>query len=78
MYEAQVSLAHVIHGPDEKIYELLRLPMGYKAGPEIMQLLTSSLAGMRGVVVVDYEALPTLGVDIWNGNIRIHSALNTK
>lgn len=59
-----MSLAHVIHGPDDKIYELLRLPMGYKAGPEIMQLLTSSLAGMRGVVVVDYEALST-----WCGHL---------
>lgn len=59
-------------GPDDRLYELLRLPMGYKASPELMQLLTSSLAGVRGVVTDEYAAPSTLGVDIWIENIRIH------
>ncbi|KAF8302090.1 hypothetical protein TcBrA4_0050800 [Trypanosoma cruzi] len=57
---------------DGTLVELTRLPMGYKAGPEILQIIiTSAIAGVTTVVHRLWAAPPLVRVDVWIGNIRI-------
>eukprot|EP00796_Vickermania_ingenoplastis_P001735 gene1735-biopygen1309 len=58
-------------GSDGQCYELLRLPMGYKLSPEIMQLLVSALAGVPSVVLPAFQAPASVRVDVWIDNIRL-------
>eukprot|EP00796_Vickermania_ingenoplastis_P000919 gene919-gene629 len=58
-------------GDDGNTYELLRLLMGYRISPELMQLLCSALAGVRSVVSPDFQASTSLHIDVWIDNIRI-------
>ncbi|RNC37838.1 rab1 small GTP-binding protein, partial [Trypanosoma cruzi] len=45
--------------------------MGYKAGPEILQIITSAIAGVTTVVHPLWAAPPSVRVDVWIDNIRI-------
>ncbi|RNF12576.1 target of rapamycin (TOR) kinase 1 [Trypanosoma cruzi] len=46
--------------------------MGYKAGPEILQIIiTSTIAGVTTVVHRLRAAPPLVRIDVWIGNIRI-------
>ncbi|KAF8288071.1 hypothetical protein TcBrA4_0011960 [Trypanosoma cruzi] len=46
--------------------------MGYKAGPEILQMvITSAIAGVTTVVRRLWAAPPSVRIDVWIGNIRI-------
>ncbi|KAF8294755.1 hypothetical protein TcBrA4_0071350 [Trypanosoma cruzi] len=57
---------------DGTLVELKRLPMGYKAGPEILQMvITSTIAGVTTVVRPLWAAPPLVRVDVWIDNIRI-------
>ncbi|RNC35978.1 putative target of rapamycin (TOR) kinase 1 [Trypanosoma cruzi] len=56
---------------DGTLVELTRLPMGYKAGPEILQIITSAIAGMTTVVHPLWAAPPMVRIDVWIDNIRI-------
>ncbi|PWU93551.1 hypothetical protein C3747_294g43 [Trypanosoma cruzi] len=56
---------------DGTLVELTRLPMGYKAGPEIFQIITSTIAGETTVVHPLWAATPLVRVDVWIDNIRI-------
>ncbi|PWV14908.1 hypothetical protein C3747_32g473 [Trypanosoma cruzi] len=56
---------------DGTLVELTRLPVGYKAGPEILQIITSAIAGVTTVVHPLWAAPPSVRVDVWIGNIRI-------
>ncbi|KAF8276719.1 hypothetical protein TcBrA4_0123180 [Trypanosoma cruzi] len=57
---------------DGTLVELTRLPMGYKAGSEILQItITSAIAGVTTVVHRLRAAPPMVRVDVWIGNIRI-------
>ncbi|KAF8284835.1 target of rapamycin (TOR) kinase 1 [Trypanosoma cruzi] len=57
---------------DGTLVELTRLPMGYKAGPEILQIITTSaIAGVTTVVHRLWAAPPSVRIDVWIGNIRI-------
>ncbi|PWU88573.1 putative target of rapamycin (TOR) kinase 1 [Trypanosoma cruzi] len=56
---------------DGTLVELTRLPMGYKASPEILQIITSAIAGMTTVVHPLWAAPPSVRVDVWIDNIRI-------
>ncbi|PWV03623.1 hypothetical protein C3747_173g65 [Trypanosoma cruzi] len=48
-----------------------RLPMGYKASPEILQvIITSAIAVVTTVVHRLWAAPPSVRVDVWIGNIR--------
>eukprot|EP00796_Vickermania_ingenoplastis_P002072 gene2071-biopygen1691 len=60
-------------GEDEKVYELLRLPMGYRVSPELMQLLCSALAGVPSVVQIVFQAPRSLHIDVWMDNFRMSS-----
>ncbi|PWU87133.1 putative target of rapamycin (TOR) kinase 1 [Trypanosoma cruzi] len=52
--------------------ELTRLHMGYKAGPEILQIIiTSAIAVVTTVVHRLWAAPPSVRIDVWIGNIRI-------
>ncbi|KPA74892.1 hypothetical protein ABB37_02163 [Leptomonas pyrrhocoris] len=46
------------------VMELHRLPMGYRASPEVMQLLTSAVRS-------EYRAPPEVHIDVWIDNIRL-------
>eukprot|EP00796_Vickermania_ingenoplastis_P010790 gene10790-biopygen7712 len=59
---------------DGTIYELLRLPMGYKLSPELMHLLCSTLAGLPSCVPPALRAPDDLRIDIWIDNIRLCGA----
>ncbi|KAF8278165.1 diacylglycerol kinase-like protein [Trypanosoma cruzi] len=57
---------------DGTLVELTRLPMGYKAGPEILQItITSAIAGLTTVVHRLWAAPPSVRIDVWIGNMRI-------
>ncbi|RNC33701.1 hypothetical protein TcCL_Unassigned03573 [Trypanosoma cruzi] len=56
---------------DGTLVELTRLPMGYKASPEILQIITSAIAVVTTVVHRLWAAPPSVRVDIWIDNIRI-------
>ncbi|PWV07869.1 putative target of rapamycin (TOR) kinase 1 [Trypanosoma cruzi] len=56
---------------DGTLVELTRPPMGRKASPEILQIITSAIAGVTTVVRRLRAAPPSLRVDVWIGNIRI-------
>ncbi|RNC41163.1 target of rapamycin (TOR) kinase 1 [Trypanosoma cruzi] len=46
--------------------------MGYKAGPEIIQIIiTSAIAGVTTVVHRLWAAPPLVRIDVWIDNIRI-------
>jgi len=57
---------------DGTLVELCRLPMGYRASPEIMQILTPALAGDPSVVRQELAVPLSVQVDIWIDNIRFH------
>ncbi|KAF8282222.1 hypothetical protein TcBrA4_0086880 [Trypanosoma cruzi] len=60
------------HVEDGTLVELTRLPMGYKASPEILQIIiTSAIAGVTTVVHRLWAAPPSVRVDVRIGNIRI-------
>ncbi|PWV04392.1 hypothetical protein C3747_153g65 [Trypanosoma cruzi] len=57
---------------DGTLVELTRLPMGHKAGPEILQIIiTSAIAGLTTVVHLLRAAPPLVRVEVWIDNIRI-------
>ncbi|PWV18258.1 hypothetical protein C3747_14g312 [Trypanosoma cruzi] len=56
---------------DGTLVELTRLPMGYKAGPEILQIITSAIAGVTTVVQRLWGAPPLVRADVRIDNIRI-------
>ncbi|PWU99267.1 hypothetical protein C3747_220g37 [Trypanosoma cruzi] len=59
------------HVEDGTLVELTRLPMGYKASPEILQIITSAIAGVTTVVHPLWAAPPLVRIDVWIDNIRI-------
>ncbi|PWV04144.1 hypothetical protein C3747_160g108 [Trypanosoma cruzi] len=60
------------HVEDGTLVELTRLPMGYKASPEILQIIiTSAIAGVTTVAHRLRAAPPSVHDDVWIGNIRI-------
>lgn len=58
-------------GDDDTMYELIRLPMGYRISPELMQLLVSAVVGNSSVVSSCYRAPASVHVDVWIDNIRV-------
>ncbi|RNF11782.1 target of rapamycin (TOR) kinase 1 [Trypanosoma cruzi] len=57
---------------DGTLVELTRLPMGHKAGPEILQItITSAIAVVTTVVRPLWAAPPLVRIDVWIDNIRI-------
>ncbi|RNC39878.1 putative target of rapamycin (TOR) kinase 1, partial [Trypanosoma cruzi] len=57
---------------DGTLVELTRLPVGHKAGPEILQIIiTSAIAVVTTVVHRLWAAPPLVLIDVWIGNIRI-------
>ncbi|KAF8302281.1 hypothetical protein TcYC6_0048150 [Trypanosoma cruzi] len=57
---------------DGTLVELTRLPMGYKASPEILQIIIASeIAGVTTVVHFLRAAPPLVRIVVWIGNIRI-------
>ncbi|RNC35353.1 target of rapamycin (TOR) kinase 1 [Trypanosoma cruzi] len=57
---------------DGMLVEPTRLPMGYKAGPEILQIIiTSAIARLTTVVRRLWAAPPLVRVNVWIDNIRI-------
>ncbi|RNE96765.1 rab1 small GTP-binding protein [Trypanosoma cruzi] len=57
---------------DGTLVELARLPMGHKAGPEILQMvITSAIAGVTTVVHRLWAAPSLVRIDVWIDNIRI-------
>ncbi|RNC33612.1 target of rapamycin (TOR) kinase 1 [Trypanosoma cruzi] len=61
---------------DGTLVELTRLPMAYKAGPEILQIIiTSAIAVVTTVVRLLWAAPPLVRVDVWIGNIRIAGSI---
>ncbi|KAF8304732.1 hypothetical protein TcBrA4_0048830 [Trypanosoma cruzi] len=57
---------------DGTLVELTRLPMGYKAGPEILQIIiTSAIAVVTTVVRPLRAAPPLVRIDVWIDNIRM-------
>ncbi|EKF30463.1 target of rapamycin (TOR) kinase 1, putative [Trypanosoma cruzi marinkellei] len=54
------------------LVELTRLPMGYEASPEILQLIiTSTIAAVTTVAHPLWAAPPLVRVDVWIYNMRI-------
>ncbi|KPA73345.1 hypothetical protein ABB37_00081 [Leptomonas pyrrhocoris] len=60
---------------DGTLVELARLPMGYAASPELMQLLTSALAGVPTVVDAAFACPTALKIHVWIDNVRIAGPL---
>ncbi|EKG07777.1 target of rapamycin (TOR) kinase 1, putative [Trypanosoma cruzi] len=57
---------------DGTLVELTRLPMGQKAGPEILQIIITSAIAVVTTVVRRLRAAPLLvRIDVWIDNIRI-------
>ncbi|RNC55223.1 rab1 small GTP-binding protein [Trypanosoma cruzi] len=56
---------------DGTLVELTRLPMGYKASPEILQIVTSAIAVVTTVAHLLWAASPLVRVDVWIDNVRI-------
>ncbi|PWU93888.1 hypothetical protein C3747_287g21 [Trypanosoma cruzi] len=44
--------------------------MGYKVGPEILQMITSAIAGVTTVVGPLRAAIPLVRIDVWIDDIR--------
>ncbi|KAF8282617.1 hypothetical protein TcYC6_0021700 [Trypanosoma cruzi] len=62
---------------DGTLVELTRLPMGYKASPEILQIIiTSTIAVVTTVVHRLWAAPPLVRVDVWIDNIRITGSIS--
>ncbi|KAF8280891.1 hypothetical protein TcBrA4_0094880 [Trypanosoma cruzi] len=59
------------HVENDTLVEVTRLPMGYKAGPEILQIITSAIAGVTTVVHRLWAAPPLVRDGVWIDNIRI-------
>lgn len=68
-FQVGLPSAHLFTYMDEdgNIYGLKRLPMGICTAPEIMQIITSTLAGDRLLVKNEYRSLAV--VDVWIDNI---------
>ncbi|RNF11075.1 target of rapamycin (TOR) kinase 1 [Trypanosoma cruzi] len=61
---------------DGTLVELTRLPMGYKASQEILQMvITSAIAVVTTVVHRLWAAPPSARVDVWIDNIRIAGSI---
>ncbi|ESS57051.1 target of rapamycin (TOR) kinase 1 [Trypanosoma cruzi Dm28c] len=61
---------------DGTLVELTRLPMGYKASQEILQMvITSAIAVVTTVVHRLWAAPPSVRVDVWIDNIRIAGSI---
>ncbi|KAF8277176.1 diacylglycerol kinase-like protein [Trypanosoma cruzi] len=57
---------------DGTLVELTRLPMGYKASPEILRIIiTSAIEVVTKVVLFLWAAPPLVRDDVWIGNVRI-------
>ncbi|KAF8283786.1 hypothetical protein TcBrA4_0055430 [Trypanosoma cruzi] len=57
---------------DGMLVEPTRPPMGYKASPEILQIIiTSAIAGVTAVVCSLWVAPPLVRVGVWIDDIRI-------
>ncbi|EKG01180.1 target of rapamycin (TOR) kinase 1, putative [Trypanosoma cruzi] len=56
---------------DGTLVELTRLPVGCKASPETLQIITSAIARVTTVVHRLWAAPPLVRVDVWIDNIRI-------
>ncbi|RNE96039.1 target of rapamycin (TOR) kinase 1 [Trypanosoma cruzi] len=57
---------------DGTLVELTRLPMGHKAGPEILQIIITSTIAVVTTVVHRLRAAPSLvRIDVWIDDIRI-------
>ncbi|KAF8289605.1 target of rapamycin (TOR) kinase 1, putative [Trypanosoma cruzi] len=56
---------------DGTLVELTRLPMGYKASPEILQIITSTIAGVTTVVHRLWAAPPLVRIVVWIDDTRI-------
>ncbi|RNC34048.1 putative diacylglycerol kinase-like protein [Trypanosoma cruzi] len=57
---------------DGTLVELTRLSMGYKASPEILQIIiTSAIAVVTTVAHPLWAAPPLVRVDVWTDNMRI-------
>ncbi|ESS60422.1 hypothetical protein TCDM_12053 [Trypanosoma cruzi Dm28c] len=56
---------------DGTLVELTRLRMGHKASQEILQIITSAIAGVTTVVHRLWAAPPSVRIDVWIDNIRI-------
>ncbi|KAF5217171.1 hypothetical protein ECC02_009977 [Trypanosoma cruzi] len=57
---------------DGTLVELTRLPMGYKASPEILRIIiTLAIAGVTTVVRPLWATPPLVRVDVWIDNINI-------
>ncbi|KAF5216755.1 hypothetical protein ECC02_010448 [Trypanosoma cruzi] len=56
---------------DGTLVELTRLPMGYKASPEILQIITSAIAVVTTVAHRLWAAPSLVCIDVWIDNIRI-------
>ncbi|ESS55697.1 hypothetical protein TCDM_12815 [Trypanosoma cruzi Dm28c] len=56
---------------DGTLVELTRLPVGYKASPEILQIITSAIAVVTTVTHRLWAAPPLVRVDVWIDNTRI-------
>ncbi|PWV01278.1 hypothetical protein C3747_197g20 [Trypanosoma cruzi] len=64
------------HVEDGTLVELTRLPVGRKAGPEILRIIiTSAIAGVTTVAHRLWAAPPSLRVVVWIGNIRIAGSI---
>ncbi|KAF8283259.1 hypothetical protein TcYC6_0020050 [Trypanosoma cruzi] len=50
--------------------------MGYKVNPEILQTITSAIAGVTTVVHRLWAAPPLVRDDVWIGNIRIKGSIS--
>ncbi|EKF98322.1 hypothetical protein TCSYLVIO_010780, partial [Trypanosoma cruzi] len=51
-------------------------PMGYNASPEILQIITSTIAGVTTVVRPLWAASPMVRIDVWIDNIRIAGSIS--
>ncbi|RNC56916.1 rab1 small GTP-binding protein [Trypanosoma cruzi] len=56
---------------DGTLVELTWLPMGCKASPEILQIITSAIAGVTTVAHRLWAAPPLVRIDVWIDDIRI-------
>ncbi|PWV21210.1 putative target of rapamycin (TOR) kinase 1 [Trypanosoma cruzi] len=59
------------HVEDGTLVELTRLPMEYKASPEILRIISSAIAVVTTVVHRLWAAPPLVRIDVWIDNIRI-------
>ncbi|KAF8279972.1 target of rapamycin (TOR) kinase 1, putative [Trypanosoma cruzi] len=71
LYRGETRHLFRCHVEDGTLVELTRLPMGYKASPEILQIITLTIAGVMTVVHRLWAAPPQVRDDVWIDNIRI-------